>query len=124
MAVALEGGLITPIVRGTDKKSVGQIAREVRELAERARNRQLRPEEYMGATFSISNLGMFGIDEFTAIINPPEAAIWPSVRRRRWRLCVTERSWSSKSCASLCLAIIALLTGRRAQSFCKHSRNC
>jgi len=75
VAVALEGGLITPIVRGTDKKSVGQIAREVRELAERARNRQLRPEEYMGATFSISNLGMFGIDEFTAIINPPEAAI-------------------------------------------------
>ncbi len=75
VAVALEEGLITPIVRGADKKSIGQIGREVREMAERARNRQLRPEEYTGATFSISNLGMFGIDDFTAIINPPEAAI-------------------------------------------------
>jgi pyruvate dehydrogenase E2 component (dihydrolipoamide acetyltransferase) len=75
VAVAIEDGLITPIVRGADQKSLSQIASEVRELAERARNRKLRPEEYMGATFSISNLGMFGIDEFTAVINPPEAAI-------------------------------------------------
>lgn len=75
VAVAIEDGLITPIVRAADKKGVGQIAAEVRELAERARTRRLRPEEYTGATFSISNLGMFGIDEFTAVINPPEAAI-------------------------------------------------
>jgi pyruvate dehydrogenase E2 component (dihydrolipoamide acetyltransferase) len=75
VAVAIEDGLITPVVRGADAKSVGQIAREVRELAERARGRKLKPEEYTGATFSVSNLGMFGIDEFTAVINPPEAAI-------------------------------------------------
>jgi pyruvate dehydrogenase E2 component (dihydrolipoamide acetyltransferase) len=75
VAVAIEEGLITPIVRGADRKSIGQISREVRELAGRARERKLQPDEYMGATFSVSNLGMFGIDEFTAIINPPEAAI-------------------------------------------------
>ncbi|HEX8458011.1 MAG TPA: pyruvate dehydrogenase complex dihydrolipoamide acetyltransferase [Pyrinomonadaceae bacterium] len=75
VAVAIEEGLITPIVRAADRKSIGQISREVRELAGRARERKLQPDEYMGATFSVSNLGMFGIDEFTAIINPPEAAI-------------------------------------------------
>jgi pyruvate dehydrogenase E2 component (dihydrolipoamide acetyltransferase) len=75
VAVAVEDGLITPVVRAADRKSIGQISREVRELAERARSRKLKPEEYTGATFSVSNLGMFGIDEFTAVINPPEAAI-------------------------------------------------
>jgi pyruvate dehydrogenase E2 component (dihydrolipoamide acetyltransferase) len=75
VAVAIEDGLITPIIRSADQKSLGEIAAEVRDLAERARNRRLRPEEFMGASFSVSNLGMFGIDEFTAIINPPEAAI-------------------------------------------------
>lgn len=75
VAVAVEDGLITPVVRAANTKTVGQISREVRELAERARSRRLKPEEYTGATFSISNLGMFGIDEFTAVINPPEAAI-------------------------------------------------
>ena len=75
VAVAVTDGLITPVIRAADVKSVGAIAREVKEMAERARNRRLKPEEYTGATFSISNLGMFGIDEFTAVINPPEAAI-------------------------------------------------
>jgi len=75
VAVAIEDGLITPIVRSADQKSLSQIASEVRDLAGRARNRKLRPEEFLGATFSISNLGMFGIDEFTAVINPPEGAI-------------------------------------------------
>lgn len=75
VAVAIEDGLITPVVRAADQKSLSQIASEVRELAERARSRKLKPEEYTGATFSISNLGMFGIDEFTAVINPPEGAI-------------------------------------------------
>jgi pyruvate dehydrogenase E2 component (dihydrolipoamide acetyltransferase) len=75
VAVAIDEGLITPIVRAADQKSLSQIAAEVRDLADRARHRKLRPEEYLGATFSVSNLGMFGIDEFTAIINPPEAAI-------------------------------------------------
>lgn len=75
VAVAIEDGLITPVVRSADQKSLSQIAQEVRDLAERARKRKLKPEEYTGASFSISNLGMFGIDEFTAVINPPEGAI-------------------------------------------------
>jgi pyruvate dehydrogenase E2 component (dihydrolipoamide acetyltransferase) len=75
VAVAIDEGLITPVVRSADQKSLSQIAAEVRELADRARARKLKPEEYTGATFSVSNLGMFGIDEFTAIINPPEGAI-------------------------------------------------
>ncbi|HEY0674354.1 MAG TPA: pyruvate dehydrogenase complex dihydrolipoamide acetyltransferase [Longimicrobiales bacterium] len=75
VAVAVEDGLITPVVRDADQIGVAEISQQVRELAKRARDRKLQPEEYTGATFSISNLGMFGIDEFTAIINPPEAAI-------------------------------------------------
>lgn len=75
VAVAVDEGLITPVVRGANKKGFVQISSEVAELAEKARARKLQPEEYTGATFSISNLGMFGIKEFTAIINPPEAAI-------------------------------------------------
>jgi pyruvate dehydrogenase E2 component (dihydrolipoamide acetyltransferase) len=75
VAVATENGLITPVIRAADVKSLIDIAGEVRELAGRARDRKLKPEEYLGATFSISNLGMFGVDEFTAVINPPEAAI-------------------------------------------------
>ena len=76
VAVAIDEGLITPVIRGANKKGIAQIAREVKELAARARDKKLQPEEYTGATFSISNLGMFGIKEFTAIINPPEAAIF------------------------------------------------
>jgi pyruvate dehydrogenase E2 component (dihydrolipoamide acetyltransferase) len=75
VAVAVEDGLITPVIRHADQKTLRQIGAEVRELAARAREKKLKPEEYTGATFSISNLGMFGIDEFTAVINPPEAAI-------------------------------------------------
>lgn len=75
VAVAIDEGLITPVVRSADQKSLSQIAEEVRELAGRARTRKLKPEEYTGASFSISNLGMFGIEEFTAVINPPEGAI-------------------------------------------------
>ena len=75
VAVAIDDGLITPIIRDADSKGVAQIATEIRELAGRARQKKLQPEEYTGATFSISNLGMFGIHEFTAVINPPEAGI-------------------------------------------------
>ncbi len=75
VAVAIEDGLITPVVRDADRKGLRQIAAEVREMAGRAREKKLKPEEYTGATFSVSNLGMFGIDEFTAVINPPEAGI-------------------------------------------------
>ncbi len=75
VAVAVDEGLITPVIRNADRKGLGEIASEVKELAGRAREKKLKPEEYTGATFSISNLGMFGITEFTAVINPPEAAI-------------------------------------------------
>jgi len=75
IAVAVPDGLITPVLREADRKGLVQISAESSDLIERARGRKLQPEEYTGATFSISNLGMFGIDEFTAIINPPEAAI-------------------------------------------------
>ena len=75
VAVAVEDGLITPVIRDAHTKGVAQVAREIRELAGRAREKRLKPEEYTGATFSISNLGMFGIHEFTAVINPPEAGI-------------------------------------------------
>jgi len=76
MAVATDGGgLITPVLRNADTKSLAEISRESKELAGRARTRKLLPEEYAGSTFSISNLGMMGIDEFSAVINPPEGAI-------------------------------------------------
>jgi len=75
VAVAIPDGLVTPVLRHADQKSVVAIAREVRELASRARARKLKPEEMTDGTFSISNLGMFGIDGFSAVINPPEGAI-------------------------------------------------
>jgi pyruvate dehydrogenase E2 component (dihydrolipoamide acetyltransferase) len=75
IAVAVEDGLITPVIRHADRKGLVAIAAESRALAERARARRLQPDEYTGATFSVSNLGMFDIDQFTAVINPPEAAI-------------------------------------------------
>jgi pyruvate dehydrogenase E2 component (dihydrolipoamide acetyltransferase) len=75
MAVAVEDGLITPVIRNADLKNLSEIGAEARELAQKARNRRLKPEEYTGATFSVSNLGMFDIDQFTAVINPPEAGI-------------------------------------------------
>ncbi len=75
VAVSIADGLITPVVRNADRKSVLEISREVKDLAGRAREKKLRPEEFMGSTFTVSNLGMFEVSEFTAIINPPEAAI-------------------------------------------------
>ncbi|MGB8331714.1 MAG: pyruvate dehydrogenase complex dihydrolipoamide acetyltransferase [Polyangiales bacterium] len=75
LAVAIDDGLMTPVVRDADRKGILQIADEVRELASRARDKKLQPEEMSNGTFSISNLGMFGIEEFAAVINPPEGAI-------------------------------------------------
>lgn len=75
VAVAIADGLITPVVKDAHLKGLSQIAPEVRELASRAREKRLKPEEYTGSTFSVSNLGMFGIHEFTGVINPPEAGI-------------------------------------------------
>ena len=75
VAVAVDEGLITPVVRGANLKGFAEISAEIKDLAAKAKAKKLQPEEYTGATFSISNLGMFGIKEFTAIINPPESGI-------------------------------------------------
>lgn len=75
VAVAIPGGLITPVVKGACTKGLGEISKEVKDLAGRAKEGKLMPEEYQGGTFSISNLGMFGIKEFSAVINPPQGAI-------------------------------------------------
>lgn len=75
IAVAIEDGLITPVIRDADQKSLGTIAAEARELAERARRKALKPEEYAGGSITVSNLGMFGVDNFIAVINPPQASI-------------------------------------------------
>ena len=75
MAVAVPGGLITPIIRSAETKGLARIATEAKDLAERARTRKLKPEEFQGGTFSVSNLGMFGIKSFASIINEPQGAI-------------------------------------------------
>jgi pyruvate dehydrogenase E2 component (dihydrolipoamide acetyltransferase) len=75
VAVALDDGLVTPVLRNCEQKTIPQLNTELHDLVERARNRKLKPEEYQGATFTISNLGMFGVEDFVAIINPPEGAI-------------------------------------------------
>jgi pyruvate dehydrogenase E2 component (dihydrolipoamide acetyltransferase) len=75
VAVAIEDGLVTPIVRDADQKGLAEIGAEVRELAERAKTKRLKPEEYSGGSITVSNLGMFGVDRFIAVLNPPQAAI-------------------------------------------------
>ena len=75
VAVALDGGLITPVVRNAEAKSLTAISAEMRDLAERARGKKLKPNEYQGGSSAISNLGMYGVREFSAIINPPHATI-------------------------------------------------
>ncbi len=75
VAVALEQGLIVPVLRNADQRSILDIAREARRLSEAAREGKLRPEDFSGGTFTVSNLGMFDVDSFTAVINPPESAI-------------------------------------------------
>jgi pyruvate dehydrogenase E2 component (dihydrolipoamide acetyltransferase) len=75
IVVALEDGLVTPVIRDADRKRLSDIAREAADLVTRGRSRRLRPEEYSGGSFTVSNLGMLGVEEFAAILNPPEAAI-------------------------------------------------
>jgi pyruvate dehydrogenase E2 component (dihydrolipoamide acetyltransferase) len=75
VAVAVDGGLFTPVIRHAELKSLSEISNEMRDLAERARKRRLAPHEYQGGTTSISNLGMYGIKSFEAVINPPHATI-------------------------------------------------
>jgi pyruvate dehydrogenase E2 component (dihydrolipoamide acetyltransferase) len=75
VAVAIEGGLFTPVLKDADKKSLSTLSAEMKDLAARARSRKLAPHEYQGGSFAISNLGMMGIEDFDAVINPPHAAI-------------------------------------------------
>ncbi len=75
VAVAIEGGLFTPVLKDAETKSLSALSAEMKDLATRARDRKLAPHEYQGGSFAISNLGMFGIDNFDAVINPPQAAI-------------------------------------------------
>ena len=75
MAVALEEGLVVPVIQGADRLTLDEIARQSRELADKAQNKKLLPRDYAGGTFTVSNLGMFGVDSFVAIINPPQCAI-------------------------------------------------
>jgi pyruvate dehydrogenase E2 component (dihydrolipoamide acetyltransferase) len=104
MAVAIEDGLITPVIRHTDLKSLREISAEARDLAGRARERRLKPEEYTGGTFSVSNLGMLDIDEFTAVINPPEAGILAVGRivqvpvAHEWQVALRRRMRVTMSC--------------------------
>ena len=75
VAVAINGGLITPVIRDADSKTISKISAEMKDLATRARDRKLAPHEYQGGAFSVSNLGMMGIENFDAVINPPHGAI-------------------------------------------------
>ncbi len=75
VAVAIEGGLFTPVLKDADMKSLSALSTEMKDLAKRARDRKLAPHEYQGGSFAISNLGMFGIDNFDAVINPPHGGI-------------------------------------------------
>ena len=75
VAVSIPGGLITPVVRNAEMKSLSAISNEIKDMAARAKNRKLKPEEYQGGTSAVSNLGMFGIKNFSAVINPPHATI-------------------------------------------------
>lgn len=74
-AVATDNGLITPIVKNAEEKSIGQIAQDTRTLIEKSKNNKLQPQDYQGGTITISNLGMMGIDAFSAVINPPQVCI-------------------------------------------------
>ena len=87
VAVAIDGGLITPVIRNAEQKSLSAISNEMKELAARARDKKLKPAEYQGGSSAISNLGMYGVREFSAIINPPHATILAvgAAQRRRSR---------------------------------------
>lgn len=104
VAVALDDGLITPIIRQANRKGLAAISREMRDLATRARIGRLKAEEFEGGTFSVSNLGMFGIDEFDAIINPPQAAILAVGGTERRPLERADGSWGAYTAITLTLS--------------------
>ena len=104
VAVATDGGLITPIIKDTDRKGLATISAEMKDLAARARENKLKPEEFQGGTFTISNLGMFGIREFSAIINPPQACIL-AVGNGEQRPVVVDGAVAIKTMMSVTLAV-------------------
>jgi pyruvate dehydrogenase E2 component (dihydrolipoamide acetyltransferase) len=104
VAVAIEGGLITPIVKKAETKGLAQISREMKDLGKRAREGKLKPEDYQGGTFSLSNLGMFGIKEFGAIVNPPQGCIL-AVGKSEQRPVVKEGALSIATMMSVTLSV-------------------
>ena len=121
VAVALPDGLITPIVSQCDEKPIRAISAEIKDLAARAAEKRLKPLEYEGGSFSVSNLGMFGIDQFTAVINPPQAAIL-AVGGPVKKLIMADGGRSNRPiCASPCHATIAPLMVPLAHNFWRRS---
>ena len=104
VAVSVPDGLVTPVIRDADYKSVAQISREVKALAQRARDKKLMPEEMMNGTFSVSNLGMFGVKSFNSIINPPQSAIL-SVGSGEQRAIVKDDAMTIATIMTLTLAV-------------------
>ena len=105
VAVAVEDGLFTPIIRDADTKSLSNISKEMKELAEKARSKKLMPNEYQGGSFSISNLGMFGVDNFDAVINPPHGAILAVGRGLQKPIVNEDESISVANLMSLTLSV-------------------
>ena len=104
VAVAIDEGLVVPVLRDADQKTISEISREVRELADRARNKRLLPHDYSGGTFTVTNLGMFGVEGFHPIINPPESAIL-SVGSVIQKPVVLEEEVAIRPCLKLSLAV-------------------
>ncbi len=109
VAVATDGGLITPIVRSAEKKGIAAISAEVKELAARARDGKLAPEEYQGGTFTISNMGMMGVREFAAVINPPQACIL-AIGAGEERVVVRKRADGNGRDGEICTAMLMTCT--------------
>ena len=124
VAVALDGGLIVPIVRrAADTKSVSAISAEMKDLAARARDKKLKPAEYQGGSSAISNLGMYGVREFSAIINPPQATILAVGAARRQAIEKPDGGVASPACSPRrCPAITVPSTVRSGPSFWPPSR--
>ena len=105
VAVAIDGGLITPVLKDADQKSLSVLSTEMKDLATRAKGRKLAPDEYQGGSFAISNLGMFGIDNFDAVINPPHGAILAVGAGKKKPVVTASGEWSIATVMSLTLSV-------------------
>jgi pyruvate dehydrogenase E2 component (dihydrolipoamide acetyltransferase) len=127
VAVSIPGGLITPIVRHAENKTLSAISNEMKDLAKRARDRKLKPEEYQGGSTSVSNLGMFGVKDFAAIINPPHATIF-AIGAGEERVVVKKGEMKVATVMSVTLstdhrAVDGALAAELAQAFKRHIEN-